>query len=242
MIADARKSALLNEIRRSFGQLPILPLRATSGQSVFKCHHSAYRLTVWDLSGSAAFRGGWHYYYEDVDAIIFVIDASNPETFDENLEVLQQLSNHNDLRYAPFYICCNKKDIEGAEEPINILTRMNLDDVMGTWHHFTVQATQLDVCEEDRLRMEEQLEQHRKAQAAARLEGGWGASNKATSSDKKADPDFLYEKGPGADSVQDILHWLQNVFSRDDLSRRRRAYRSSLKSAAASATTVVEDV
>ena len=38
---------------------------------------------VWDLSGQQKLRGTWKYYYESVNGIIFVLDASNPETFGE---------------------------------------------------------------------------------------------------------------------------------------------------------------
>ena len=46
---------------------------------------------VWDLSGQLKLRDTWKYYYENVNGIIFVLDASNQEQLPDIRETLHKM-------------------------------------------------------------------------------------------------------------------------------------------------------
>ena len=69
---------------------------------------------VWDLSGQQKLRGTWKYYYESVNGIIFVIDASSPDTFNEVRDQLHQVITETTEQNIPILIFANKQDKEGA--------------------------------------------------------------------------------------------------------------------------------
>ena len=59
-------------------------------------------------------RGTWKYYYENVNGIIFVIDASNPDSFTEVRDNLHQVITETADSNIPILIFANKQDKEGA--------------------------------------------------------------------------------------------------------------------------------
>ena len=69
---------------------------------------------MWDLSGQQKLRGTWKYYYESVNGIIFVIDSSNPDSFNDIRDHLHQVMAETADTNIPILIFANKQDKEGA--------------------------------------------------------------------------------------------------------------------------------
>ncbi|KAJ1473471.1 ADP-ribosylation factor family-domain-containing protein, partial [Baffinella frigidus] len=44
---------------------------------------------AWDLGGQEGLRGIWDSYFKDADAILWVVDCSSPDRFQESKEVLE---------------------------------------------------------------------------------------------------------------------------------------------------------
>ena len=55
------------------------------------------------------FRPLWHYYFENNDAVIYVVDSSDRERFDEAKEELWDLIQDDRLRDSSLLILANKQ-------------------------------------------------------------------------------------------------------------------------------------
>jgi signal recognition particle receptor subunit beta len=56
---------------------------ATVGLNVGRFEAFSTSLVFWDLGGAASLRGIWEKYYKDTHAIIYVVDAADPDRFEE---------------------------------------------------------------------------------------------------------------------------------------------------------------
>lgn len=67
-----------------------------------------------DLGGQTGIRTLWHRYYEDADAIIYVVDASNRERLPDSWEVLETVLSTPQIIGTPMLLLANKQDVENA--------------------------------------------------------------------------------------------------------------------------------
>ena len=72
------------------------------------------KVTVWDLSGQLKLRATWKYYYETINGIIFVIDATNTDVLPEVRDTLHQVMSETADVKIPILIFANKQDMDGA--------------------------------------------------------------------------------------------------------------------------------
>ena len=73
---------------------------------------------MWDLGGQESLRQAWDAYYENAEAVIYVIDAA--ESSAESLLVSKMeffnLLYHNDLKDAVVLVLANKIDLPSARD------------------------------------------------------------------------------------------------------------------------------
>ena len=75
----------------------------------------ACTLKVYDIPGHAQCRRLWRdYYCEELDAVIFVVDASDRTRFDEAREELHKILETEVLRDMPVLVIGNKIDVANA--------------------------------------------------------------------------------------------------------------------------------
>lgn len=84
--------------------------------------------TVWDVGGQYKIRALWRYYYNGVEAAIFVVDASDScsERLEECREEIHSLMRENDLSDTPILIFANKQDLPGALSAEDVAIRLDL--------------------------------------------------------------------------------------------------------------------
>ena len=68
----------------------------------------------------------WRFYYEDTQAIIFVVDSSDLERMDEAREDLHRMLTEHELWDAPLLIMANKQDASGAMASREITEKLQL--------------------------------------------------------------------------------------------------------------------
>ena len=68
----------------------------------------------------------WHNYFQDADAIVFVIDSSDRRRFNEVRIELESLSQHRALSQCPFLIFANKQDLPKAADTSHIVNSLGL--------------------------------------------------------------------------------------------------------------------
>ena len=66
----------------------LVPTVPTIGVDLEELQVKNVNVKVWDLSGQLKLRNTWKYYYESVNGIIFVIDATNMDTLGEVRDTL----------------------------------------------------------------------------------------------------------------------------------------------------------
>lgn len=76
--------------------IAILPLRHLQGFNIKSLMHEDFKLNVWDIGGQKSIRPYWRNYFDQTDALIYVIDSADRRRMDE-----------------VFYIrnCCNVDEI-----------------------------------------------------------------------------------------------------------------------------------
>ena len=79
-----------------------------------------------DDGGARETRSFWRFYYQETQAIIFVIDSSNQERFDEAREDLHRLLTEYELWDAPLLVLANKADKAGAASTREVTEQLQL--------------------------------------------------------------------------------------------------------------------
>merc|ERR1712098_947 len=101
-----------------------------------------------DTGGHAAARRLWREYFINVDAVVFIVDASDPERFAESKSELNSLLCEPALQDVPFVILGNKIDKRGALSEPEL--RRELGVTMTTGKHAPrakgVQSVEIFMC------------------------------------------------------------------------------------------------
>ena len=84
----------------------------------------------WDIGGQDNIRKMWHHYFENADAVVYVIDSNDRMRFKESRRELKRLSEHTYLKNCPFLIFANKQDLPNAVGTRELENKMNLYEFM----------------------------------------------------------------------------------------------------------------
>ena len=120
---NAGKTCLLRSLAGNFDfeSVPTIGL----GQESF-VYKDDTKLTVYDLGGSSKFRSVWTRFFAEIWGFIYVIDASDPERFQESKETLDKMLEHKMIKKKPYIIVANKQDKEGAIPAAELKTRLKI--------------------------------------------------------------------------------------------------------------------
>jgi len=134
-IDNAGKSTTLERIKFVFGvnSVPIEKITPTIGLNIGRVPVGDVTATFWDLGGQVALRGIWERYYSDCDGIMFVIDATDVERFDEAKGCLHSVMKQTGLlsRGVPMIVMANKQDdTKRAVTVEHLSTALQLDDLI----------------------------------------------------------------------------------------------------------------
>lgn len=86
--------------------------------------------TLWDLGGQKAIRSLWENYYEQNDALIYVIDSSDSYRIEETGGELYQILQTAELSGLPILIYANKQDLNLSLTVEEILDQLNLNKII----------------------------------------------------------------------------------------------------------------
>jgi len=89
------------------------------------------RFFAYDLGGHAAARRLWEQYYQDVDGIVFMVDATDIRRFQEARNELSKLLTSEPLQKIPFLILGNKIDAREAVSEMQIKEALGIDQTTG---------------------------------------------------------------------------------------------------------------
>ncbi len=104
----AGKTAILNRLsKRDF--ITTIP---TVGLNVEQIVYRNMSIALWDLGGAATLM--WKHYYQNTDAVIFVVDSTDRARMDNVREELLGLLKDADLTNCPLLVYANKQDRDQA--------------------------------------------------------------------------------------------------------------------------------
>ncbi|VDD82256.1 unnamed protein product [Mesocestoides corti] len=85
------------------------------------------KFTTYDLGGHEQARKVWHSYIPAVDGIVFIVDASESERFDEAKAELDSLIMDQQVANAPILVLGNKIDVPSAVSEAVLRSHLGLD-------------------------------------------------------------------------------------------------------------------
>ncbi|XP_023149376.1 ADP-ribosylation factor-like protein 11 [Amphiprion ocellaris] len=71
-------------------------------------------LTVWDVGGQRSMRPNWRFYLDSCQALVFVVDSSDPGRIPEAQKALKKVLSDERLRGVPLMVLANKKDLPNS--------------------------------------------------------------------------------------------------------------------------------
>eukprot|EP00884_Botryococcus_braunii_P015527 jgi/Botrbrau1/2658/Bobra.0203s0008.2 len=73
-----------------------------------------FRLNIWDVGGQKTLRAYWRNYFEQTDALVWVVDCADRQRVEDCRAELANLLKEERLAGATFVVLANKQDIPGA--------------------------------------------------------------------------------------------------------------------------------
>ena len=98
----------------------------TIGFGVETVQYKNIDITVWDVGGQDKIRPLWKHYYQNAQAIIFVIDSSDRDRIAMASEELSRMLREDELKDSKFLILANKQDLPNAMSTAEITDKLSL--------------------------------------------------------------------------------------------------------------------
>jgi len=108
----------------------------TVGFNVETVEYKNISFTVWDVGGQDKIRPLWRHYYQNTQAIIFVVDSNDRERIDDSRDYensakdeLHRMLAEDELREAVLLVFANKQDLPGAMKVQEVTDRLGLNKI-----------------------------------------------------------------------------------------------------------------
>jgi len=127
-LQNAGKTTLLNVISdgRAKDTIP------TVGLNTRKVQKGNVSIKLWDIGGQPRFRGMWERYCRGVNAIVFVVDASDTgHNVEAAQKELRELMDKPALQNIPLLVLGNKNDIDPHMNAEELKDKLGLSQISG---------------------------------------------------------------------------------------------------------------
>ena len=101
----------------------------TLGFQIKTVEFHEFKLNIWDVGGQTTIRTYWRNYFEQTDALVWVVDSGDKLRLEDCRDELQKLLGQEKLAGATLLVFCNKQDIAGALSPADIKEVLELDRI-----------------------------------------------------------------------------------------------------------------
>ncbi|KAF0689831.1 Aste57867_18743 [Aphanomyces stellatus] len=103
----------------------------TIGFNVETFQYKNIEFTMWDIGGQDKLRGLWKLYYQNTDAVIFVVDSNDHQRIHVAAEELRRMLQEDELQHAKVLVYANKQDLGNAMTPAQVSAALQLNLVTG---------------------------------------------------------------------------------------------------------------
>lgn len=108
----------------------------TVGFNVETVEYKNISFTVWDVGGQDKIRPLWRHYYQNTQAIIFVVDSNDRERIDDSRDYensakdeLHRMLAEDELANSVLLVFANKQDLPGAMKVQEVTDRLGLNKI-----------------------------------------------------------------------------------------------------------------
>ena len=106
----------------------------TIGFNVETVEFKKTKFNVWDVGGQDKIRPMWKHYYQNAEALIFVVDSSDRNRVDKARMELHRMLDEEDLKDVILLVFANKQDI-AVMDIKEIIEKLDLGSIKGRpWH------------------------------------------------------------------------------------------------------------
>ncbi|KAL1521138.1 hypothetical protein AB1Y20_022692 [Prymnesium parvum] len=107
----------------------------TQGFNIKSVQQDGFKLNVWDIGGQKHIRPYWKNYYQNTDAIVYMIDSADKRRTDEAADELTSLLEEPDLAGIPVLVYANKQDLLNAMSAADVMEALDLKGEKSRWVH-----------------------------------------------------------------------------------------------------------
>ncbi|XP_061191257.1 uncharacterized protein LOC133199467 [Saccostrea echinata] len=86
-------------------------------------------LTVWDVGTRDKMRPLWRHYFQNTQALVFVVDSVDRDRITEVKEELHRLLSEDELKGVPIALALNKRDLPYCMTKEEILEKLNIKKI-----------------------------------------------------------------------------------------------------------------
>mmetsp|Transcript_50100 Transcript_50100/g.104279 ORF Transcript_50100/g.104279 Transcript_50100/m.104279 type:complete len:182 (-) Transcript_50100:180-725(-) len=101
----------------------------TIGFNVETVEYKNLSFTVWDVGGQDKIRPLWRHYYQNTQAVIYVVDSTDRDRIDTAREELTKLLNEGELHDAVLLVFANKQDLPNAMTAAEVTEKLELQNL-----------------------------------------------------------------------------------------------------------------
>lgn len=113
----------------------VLSTVPTIGFNVEKVQYKNVLFTVWDVGGQEKLRPLWRHYFNNTDALIYVVDSCDRERVGRAASEFKQIIEDPLMRHSALLVFANKQDLRGALSPAEVCEAMGLPQLKARrWH------------------------------------------------------------------------------------------------------------
>ncbi|CAH0559367.1 unnamed protein product [Brassicogethes aeneus] len=107
----------------------------TIGFNVETVEYKNICFTVWDVGGQDKLRRLWRHYFQNSQAIIFVVDSCDRDRIDEAATELRNMLFEYELQQSVLLVIANKQDVPVAMTTSELADKLQLKDLRNRrWH------------------------------------------------------------------------------------------------------------
>ena len=133
---NSGKTTLLNFLKPETRGM-VSEVTPTIGLTLEQFRRGKLDFTCFDMSGQSKYRSLWEKYYENCDAIIWVVDSADPLRMCVVKDEFRMMLSHKDIesKAAPILFFANKMDVESAMSPETVVDELELGRLRDReWH------------------------------------------------------------------------------------------------------------
>jgi ADP-ribosylation factor protein 1 len=121
------KTTLLNRLKSNEGATTV----PTIGFNSETIKYGRLTFSMFDIGGQATFRKMWHHYFENCNAVVFVIDSLDKDRLWCAKDEIDTLLAHPFLNNIPFLFFANKQDLPRALTGDQLTSKLGLLRIRG---------------------------------------------------------------------------------------------------------------